>query len=68
MDINSPPIKKLKKLELLNLNESLQMRNKKTKIKIAAINNLNQTIKIGSRLINTPKIDVKPHKKIKKCK
>ena len=68
MDINRPPIKKLKKLELLNLNESLQMRNKKTKIKIAAINNLNQTIKIGSRLINTPKIDVKPHKKIKKCK
>ena len=68
MDINRPPIKKLKKLELLNLNESLQMRNKKTKIKIAAINNLNQTIKIGSRVINTPKMDVKPHKKIKKCK
>tara|TARA_Y100000768_G_scaffold201126_1_gene151240 strand:+ start:1951 stop:2085 length:135 start_codon:yes stop_codon:yes gene_type:complete len=44
------------------------MRNKKTKIKIAAINNLNQTIKIGSRVIKTPKMDVKPHKKIKKCK
>ena len=43
-------------------------KNIKIKIKIAAMNNLSQTIKIGSRLINAPKIDVKPHTKIKKCK
>ena len=68
MDINNPPSEKFKKLALDNFNESFWKKNIKIKIKITAINNLSHTIKIGWRSINTPKIEVKPHKNIKKCK
>ena len=61
-------MRKLNKLELLDLKYCLRKKNKKIKIKIAAIDNLNQTINIGLRLISAPRIEVKPHKKIKKCK